>query len=131
MQILLRFHLFILWQHPPVQLAWVRHNVVFSCKFADFEAIVAKLGEPIPEVLLVLQQEDRELAGGGATVWVWVLHSEPANDLALHYKCRLQPCVLLIAYYGCNIHAGFDFSTGSRLLGPSPSGMPSTNAICM
>lgn len=83
-------YLLILRQHPSFELAGVRHSIVFSVKFADFEAIVAILGEAVPAVFFVLQKENRELAGRGTTVGVRVLHAEPANDLPLHYKCRLQ-----------------------------------------
>ena len=68
----------------------MRHNIVLSVKLAYFEAVVTKLREAIPEVLLILQQEDGELARWGAAVWLWMLNSEPANDLALHKQGRLQ-----------------------------------------
>ena len=68
----------------------MRHEVVLSVEFANFEAGVAELREAVPEVLLILQKEDRELARRGATLWIRVLDREPANDLSLHYKCRLQ-----------------------------------------
>lgn len=83
-------HLLILCQHSSIKLAWMRHEVVLSVEFANFEAGVAELREAVPEVLLILQKEDRELARRGATLWIRVLDREPANDLSLHYKCRLQ-----------------------------------------
>ena len=53
-------------------------------KLANLQALVTKLGEAVPEVFLILQQEDWELASRGADVRVLVLNLEPAYDLPLY-----------------------------------------------
>lgn len=65
-------------------------GLVCRVKLANLEALVAKLGEAIPAFVLICQQEDRELAGGGADFGVGMVHPEPADDLTLHPHCRLQ-----------------------------------------
>lgn len=47
-------NLFILHTHSPVKLFWVRYDIVASVELANFEAVVAKLGEAIPVVCLIL-----------------------------------------------------------------------------
>lgn len=77
--------LFIFHSHSSVKLFWVRYDIVASVEFANFQAVVAKLGEAVPVVCLILQQEDWELARGGAALWVRVFDGEPPNHLPFHY----------------------------------------------
>ena len=79
-------YLLILWAHSSVKATGMRYDVSFVVELADFEAIVAKLGKPIPVITLVLQQEDRELARRSTALRVWVLDCEPPNHLPLHHQ---------------------------------------------
>ncbi len=65
-------HLLIIKTHCPVKVFRVRNDVIAPVEFANLQAIVAKLWEPVPVVCLILQQENRELARGGAAVRVWM-----------------------------------------------------------
>lgn len=67
-------HLLIVKTHCSVKIFRVRNDVIAPVEFANLQAIVAKLWEPIPVVCLILQQEDRELARGGAAARVWMFN---------------------------------------------------------
>lgn len=79
-------------QYLLVLLCDLTANMVRVCRnhwgcmveFANLQALVTKLGKAIPEVILILQQEDWELASRGADMRVLVLDLKPAYDLPLY-----------------------------------------------
>ena len=63
-------HLLIIKTHCSVKVFGVRNDVIAPVELTNLQAIVAKLWEAIPVVCLILQQEDRKFARGGAAVRV-------------------------------------------------------------